>query len=312
MGNISTKSNRIKKAFSLIELSIVILIIGILIAGVMQGGKLINAFRLRTAQSLTKSSPVAGITGLVAWYESTSAESFNSSVNEDSANNAIASWYDINPQSLTKNNGTQSTSDSRPLYKIESKTGLPMVYFDGSNDYIALPDGTIPPNDTSFTIFIATSPLYDGRISNRTLIQCEADENIDNMIIRINSNTNFKVPMYSPNGNYEISSSNVVKVSNMNILTASYSNGYSDTASTSRKVELYSNGTLRTSTSLTTARTTPTVHNTIGRRINNITTGDELYGYIGEIIIFSRSLRQDDRKAVEKYLGQKWGVVINN
>lgn len=42
-----------KKAFSLIELSIVILIIGIIVAGVTQGLRLINAFRLSSAKSLT-------------------------------------------------------------------------------------------------------------------------------------------------------------------------------------------------------------------------------------------------------------------
>ncbi|MBU6338893.1 MAG: prepilin-type N-terminal cleavage/methylation domain-containing protein [Rickettsiales bacterium] len=53
------------KAFSLIELSIVILVIGILFAGVMQGRSLIQKSRLKTAQSLTKSSPVSGIYGLL-------------------------------------------------------------------------------------------------------------------------------------------------------------------------------------------------------------------------------------------------------
>ena len=39
------------KAFSLIELSIVVLIIGILIAGVTQGSRLVRQSRLSTAQN---------------------------------------------------------------------------------------------------------------------------------------------------------------------------------------------------------------------------------------------------------------------
>ncbi|MFM2200490.1 MAG: hypothetical protein RL769_545, partial [Pseudomonadota bacterium] len=39
------------QAFSLIELSIVILIIGILVAGVTQSSRLVNQIRLSTAQS---------------------------------------------------------------------------------------------------------------------------------------------------------------------------------------------------------------------------------------------------------------------
>ena len=76
-----SNKSRPRSAFSLIEISIVILIIGILIAGVIQGGKLLQKFRLQTARSLTNSSVVSEITGLVAWYESTVAESFYSTGN---------------------------------------------------------------------------------------------------------------------------------------------------------------------------------------------------------------------------------------
>ncbi len=45
-----------KLAFSLIELSIVVLLIGILIAGVTQGSRLIRQSKIKTAQNLTKNS----------------------------------------------------------------------------------------------------------------------------------------------------------------------------------------------------------------------------------------------------------------
>jgi prepilin-type N-terminal cleavage/methylation domain-containing protein len=46
-------------AFSLIELSIVILVIGLLIAGAIQGSKMISKAALSSARTLTESSPVA-------------------------------------------------------------------------------------------------------------------------------------------------------------------------------------------------------------------------------------------------------------
>ncbi|MFM7620236.1 MAG: prepilin-type N-terminal cleavage/methylation domain-containing protein [Alphaproteobacteria bacterium] len=64
------------KAFSLIELSIVILIIGILVAGVTQSSRLIRQMALSSARALTQSSPVPSIAGLVSWYEPTSEKSF--------------------------------------------------------------------------------------------------------------------------------------------------------------------------------------------------------------------------------------------
>ena len=55
---------KITKAFSLIELSIVILIIGILVAGVTQSSRLIKQMRLAMIKSMTLNSPVSSIKDL--------------------------------------------------------------------------------------------------------------------------------------------------------------------------------------------------------------------------------------------------------
>ena len=52
------------KAYSMMEMSLLILIIGILVAGVTQGSRLIQQFRLQNARTLTQSSPVASIKDL--------------------------------------------------------------------------------------------------------------------------------------------------------------------------------------------------------------------------------------------------------
>lgn len=67
---------RPNKAFSLIELSIVILIIGVLIAGVTSASSVIYNSRVAAARHLTKSAPVNGIKDLVLWLETVSSESF--------------------------------------------------------------------------------------------------------------------------------------------------------------------------------------------------------------------------------------------
>ena len=102
----------LKKAFSLIELSIVLLIIGLLVAGITQSSRLVQKFRIRTAQTLTESSPVNGIRNLVAWYETTSQASFDSTIDNGVA---VSSWYDISP-SVNKSNATQTTAANRPVY----------------------------------------------------------------------------------------------------------------------------------------------------------------------------------------------------
>lgn len=129
------KNNNKLSAFSLIELSIVILIIGILVAGVTQSSRLVAQFRLSTAKNLTNSSPVSSIKGLIAWYETTSDKSLDDGAREDGtaiSSGSSYSWYDINPQTTTKNN---ASSTSGPLYVTNCINSLPCLQF-GSPRYL--------------------------------------------------------------------------------------------------------------------------------------------------------------------------------
>ena len=83
------------KAFSLIELSIVILIIGILVAGVTSSSRLITRMKVITAQNLTRNSPVSSIKDLAMWYETSLDESFDNA--EESEDSPITNWFDLNP-----------------------------------------------------------------------------------------------------------------------------------------------------------------------------------------------------------------------
>ena len=89
------KKNRPNKAFSLIEISIVILIVGILISGVSLGVDLYQDFRLASARSLTQNSRVGRINDLVLWLEASQKSSFEP---DNIANGtAITKWKNIAP-----------------------------------------------------------------------------------------------------------------------------------------------------------------------------------------------------------------------
>jgi prepilin-type N-terminal cleavage/methylation domain-containing protein len=123
-------------AFSLVELSVVIIIIGILIAGVTNGTSLIADFRIKTAQSLTRSSPVAAMEDIVLWLETTSKESFSTKEAVDQS--IITNWYDVNPSAALKNNANNpsDTPSDNPTYKESCLNYLPCVYFNGTNNWI--------------------------------------------------------------------------------------------------------------------------------------------------------------------------------
>ncbi len=127
-----------KKAFSLIELSIVFLIIGILVAGVTQSSRLIKQMRLQVAQNITYSSPINSIKDLKIWLETSQARSINSATNglNPDNNDKISSWNDISPQLITKINPSQTNDSLRPIYVETSPiNNLPALKFN-SNEYL--------------------------------------------------------------------------------------------------------------------------------------------------------------------------------
>ena len=95
-----------KKAFSLIEISVVILIIGILIAGISNGIDLYRDMKLTTSRNLTQNSRVGRIENLISWYEATKESNFSkgTSTFEDlknfTANQEVNRWKDSNPRSI--------------------------------------------------------------------------------------------------------------------------------------------------------------------------------------------------------------------
>jgi len=75
-----------KAAFSLIELSVAILIIGLLVGGILGGTDLIKDASLANAQKMTTNSEVGSIANLSLWLETTLPQSFaDNKIPEDNA-----------------------------------------------------------------------------------------------------------------------------------------------------------------------------------------------------------------------------------
>ena len=144
-------------AFSLIELSIVILIIGILVAGVTQSSRLVAQMKLASAQSITRSADISSIRDLVFWAETSLENSITNSAGslqiEDG--NSISSWNDINPQISAKINVTQATTANQPTYKALGINGLPSLSFNGSSQILLNTSTTpLPASDKNYSLII--------------------------------------------------------------------------------------------------------------------------------------------------------------
>ena len=164
-------SKNFKKGFSLIEISIVLLIIGILISGILVGQDLILDAKIKSAQNLTRTSPVNKITDLTLWLDVNAEKSLISTATADRClskymsyqdllgNETICAWRDINSQKSLGTNmsdkialsiNTAHAINAMPTYVVNGIGGLPSLYFDGS-DYLI---SSIPQsNDVANTIF---------------------------------------------------------------------------------------------------------------------------------------------------------------
>ena len=102
------------KAFSLIELSIVILIIGILVAGVTQSSRLVRQIKIKSIQNITLNSPIPSIKDLMMWLETTQEKSFIDTEQQNSS--TVSIWYDNNMTSIDKNNAISPAATNYPIY----------------------------------------------------------------------------------------------------------------------------------------------------------------------------------------------------
>lgn len=150
-----------KKGFSLIELSITILIIGVLVGAIYSGSQILDKIRLVSARSVTQSSPISSMTNLIAWWETTSSNSFLSENpnNDDS----IIQWNDISPNKIDKISLTQSNSSYQPKYIKKSVSGLPALKFDGNDRFIT--DNIFNKDFSLFVVMKTTSNDRGGQTS---------------------------------------------------------------------------------------------------------------------------------------------------
>ncbi|MBP7710343.1 MAG: LamG domain-containing protein [Rickettsiales bacterium] len=296
---------KLKSAFSLIEISVVILIIGILISGVSQSGKMMQKFRLSTAVTLTKSSPVAGIKNLVVWWEATSEESFLNSEREN--NQKVSTWYDVNPRSIEKYNAVQATSGSQPAYVAEAINNLPALKFDGSATYLKVPYSA-NLNPTDLTIFVVVKTL--GTTSHGAIISSRSATPVDpanqGYIIYATPASTYQTWVGNPTWGGVGTPSATIVLNKTNVLSTTAGNSL---------VNLYNNGATVSGSPFSqtmAVNSNPSRELRIGAGKNEDLVPQYFYnGYIGELIIFDRVLLNEERKAIEAYLGKKWGVKIS-
>lgn len=294
------KKLKLKKlcAFSLMELSVVIVIIGILFAGTVGGMKMISKSRLQSAQALTISSPVATTPGLLLWLETSMTDSFPDTQANDGIQ--LTTWNDRNPQVTTKYTAT-ATASAGITYKNSSDIySIPSVYFSGSSSaFFTLQNAAgntapiITPNN-SFSFFVVAK-LDEDANATKTIF---SNGNAAGWGYGVAGSQNNRTRRLIFAGGINDDTAAASGTTNAEIISGTF-NG-----STAGAVKLFVNGSAQVLTSATATSLTPATALYIG----NTSSGSPWSGYISEVIIFDRALNDFDRAQIEKYLGQKYGI----
>lgn len=299
-------NKKIKKAFSLLEISVIILIIGLLIAAISQGSYLLSKAKLSTAQKLTENSPLVVsppvAEGLEVWLETTLDRSFSETELEDGT--VITTWNDIKPSYLGDPiNATKSGADGvKPVYETNVfHNGIAGLKFDGSNDSLSIDTKFLAQSD--YTIFIV-----DKRISQQ-----------------INTAYSYNA-LFGGAGSAQHGTVSILYRNAGDIFYDHFNHGYAINPTTpfvfletyihtayfskSDGKKYFINSGKKGSGSNSSQKTALLSTHTTSYLAQH-STGHYYNGYIAEVIIFSRALDDLERLEIEEYLAQKYNVKIN-
>jgi prepilin-type N-terminal cleavage/methylation domain-containing protein len=306
-------------AFSLIELSVVILIVSILIVGAVESKKFVQKAKLTTARTLTTTSPVNDISGLQLWLETSLDSSF---IKAEAANNTfVSTWYDNNPNAVTQSNATAPVN-RRPKYMQSGINGLPALQFFADGDWdvmtVAGPyigSTTAPATYDNYSIFIVAQATtthgidtesYSGTggTSGQNYLIGPNHPNLYTGLSATGSGVSFGtngISVYEHAGGY-MPSPIVYQATLTNpiAILLQYNNKTSS---------IYVNGTLARTAPSQSAKNYIFPSRTIGdENTYNGTSYGSFRGFVGEVIVFNRILLAAEKASVNNYLTKKWNI----
>lgn len=290
----SSFDNSTSRAFSLVELSIVILVIGILVAAITRGKDIYHQISLSAARSVTTSSTINNIPDLALWFETSLDSSFLKE--ENSNGSTISLWFDNNFQAVNsqKRNATQNNEANKPKYVERVFGSLPGIQFDGADDFLDY-DGSFLVN-SKYTLFIVEKRTS---AKNVNYFFGAGSQAVTNGSLHVGYRTDTKLTLAHYRNDLDLDVSSMANQPQPKIITYMLddagkkiwvSGGNNPDAQNTQTSKLINNNTFW-----------------IGRAFN-------LYyqGYIAEILMYNRNLTDKERQKVENYLGKKYNIKTDN
>jgi len=282
-----------KKAFTLIELALIIALTALLMTFVMKGLDVLKDVRLTKVRTLAKNAPLYHIDDLIIWYETSLEDSFEASQRVEGGN--ITIWYNRAPIHNRKNSATQDVVANQPKYfqNIFNKV-IPAIRFDG-NDFMNFNGLSLVQSD--YTLF-----FVEQRTSSNSMafIGGTTGSANQNLIAGYRNSSTLTIDHWS-------NSMNISVPDFSSPATAMHTFLMSSRAGVGKRYWLNGGSTPDASDSSQTVQLINYQGSAIGRQS---LTPWYFTGNMAEIIIFNRALEDDERQEVEKYLSEKYQIVI--
>lgn len=253
---------------------------------------------MRYARNLTDNSPVATMSGLVMWLDTTSERSFIASETKDGS--SVSRWNNISPEASFLNylGNNSATLSEHPIYKESCINGLPCLYFNGTAAKIFSPK-SLGIRTKYMSAFFVFTGAENSNGSSYQIFNSDKnaawDVNSGVFIFTGTAGQNF---FYNMPANYGVQYNICNDAAK---LAANKPYIYSVRDDYSNSIFHYVNGALANGTG---------GNGSIAKSFGTIEVGSASYkGNIGEIILFSRLLTMSEKGAIEQYLSKKWGIT---
>ncbi|MBM3590008.1 MAG: LamG domain-containing protein [Alphaproteobacteria bacterium] len=289
----TTLHKSLNAGFSLVELSIVLIVIGVLIVGVSQGYNLVRSAQISNARGITAKSPVGQTEGLIAWYESSLLDSFTKTQIYDGAQ--ITEWKDISSYSyLSGFNKPTTTTTANLTFAQSAINKIPGLKFVGTSAKLNLANFNQGATSAS-TIFMVFKLNYTPDTTNYRTI-------FDN-----GTNSTYSISIKSNAVSINNGASGLKTVSNAfefnkTYIMAIYFNGTNSQIYLNNAISMFG------STALSITGSNQLNGLTIG---NNFAGTAGFTGIISEVVIFNRVLKEAERKEIFYYLSKKYKISVN-
>lgn len=300
-----------KLGFSLVEISVVILIIGILIAAIKASTSFVSRSKVASAQNLSSNTAIYGMKDLVLWLETSLPDSFN----DESEGETLYLWSNNSP-SYNIGSALQTDETKAPIYVENSINDLPAARFIDSDTHLEISKVSNLLEQSDLTIFILEK--RDAGSSGKIISTNSASTNFN-----IYYDATNQIVIDKPDGSAGTGFATNPEP-NLHFITLYDGDGDNDFEINAKKIirdgfYYYNNKKLPQSGDM------PSPDIEIHNGLNSsrfptdsigdiITIGDATQAYVGnisEIIIFNRRLRKEELLDIFSYFESKYNLSLS-